>query len=92
MDSFLKDNGFKSRKFLIVLLSIILLTGLSILWGFLLWPLQLFNTIATSIATLALGFCGINAARTALPAGASMVAKAFKTKKETEQTTDNTPP
>ena len=89
---FLIDNGFKSRKFLIVLLSVIIISILGVTWAWVIWPTSLFDIITSSIVTLALGFCGINATRAALPISASMFAKILKPKQETTGNTEDLQP
>jgi hypothetical protein len=39
------------------------------------WSIALYETIASSLVTLAIAFVGINATRAALPAAAAMLSK-----------------
>lgn len=62
-----KDNGFKSRKFLLSFLSIILIVCLAVIFA--VWNLEIgvFSTAATSVVTIALGYSGISATRSVIP-------------------------
>ena len=86
---YILDNGFKSRKFLLILLAVVAIIGLGILWALTLWSLPIFNTVIDSITTLVLGYCGISAARVAIPTASSAVAKTITTQKNTSQSTIN---
>tara|TARA_R110002126_G_scaffold9539_8_gene43035 strand:- start:1780 stop:2088 length:309 start_codon:yes stop_codon:yes gene_type:complete len=66
-EEFSKDNGYVSRKFLLTLLSIFLTVALGLSWAIFGWKEALFGTIASTIVTLALGYVGISAGRSALP-------------------------
>jgi hypothetical protein len=66
-EDFNKDNGYKSRKFLLTVLCILLTATLGLLWAIFEWEVALFGTIASTVVTLALGYAGISAGRSALP-------------------------
>jgi len=84
---YLLDNGFKSRKFLLVLLTVLLIPGLGALWAGLTWNTSILSTVVDNITTLTLGYCGISAARVAIPTATSAVAKTITTQKNTPQST-----
>lgn len=86
---FLLDNGLKSRKFLLILAAIFLIAGLGILWAQLLWNVVIFSTVVDNITTLVLGYCGISAARAAIPTASVAVAKTITTQRNTPQSTIN---
>jgi hypothetical protein len=69
------DNGYKSRKFILVLLAILIVPSLGILWALSNWASPILTIVVDSITTLVLGYCGILAARASLPVASSMVAK-----------------
>ena len=73
LDRFFHDNGFTSRKFWVVVGSILLVAVMGVLWGVYKWEEGLFSTITSSIVTLAIAFIGINAGRAAIPAVAALV-------------------
>jgi len=75
MRDYLLDNGYKSRKFILVLLAILMVPTLGIFWAHFNWAFQIFSATVDSITTLVLGYCGILAARASLPVASSMVAK-----------------
>lgn len=78
---YLMDNGYKSRKFLLVLLTILLIVGAGVLWAIFGWPTPVLFSVFDNITTLTLGYCGISAARVALPTTSSALAKTITTNK-----------
>jgi hypothetical protein len=86
---YLLDNGYKSRKFLLVLLAIILIPVLGALWAYSSWNLSILSTVVDNITTLVLGYCGISAARVAIPTASSAVAKTITTQKYNNASTIN---
>jgi cytochrome b subunit of formate dehydrogenase len=82
---YLLDNGLKSRKFLLILIAIIAITGLSVLWANMLWNIAIFNTVVDNLTTLVLGYCGISATRAAIPTASIAVAKVITTKNTQQQ-------
>lgn len=78
---YILDSGYKSRKFLLVLLSIIIIIGSGILWAATLWPVSILSISIEAIVTLVLGYCGISAARIAIPTASSAIAKTITTNK-----------
>lgn len=79
-EEFLKDNGFKSRKFLLTLLGVIFITALGLIFGF--WGLAegVLSAVLTSLVTIILGYSGISVGR-------SIVPKVLKEKNKTRETT-----
>lgn len=69
------DNGYKSRKFLLILLTIILIVGTSIAWAITGWAFNILSALLDTITTLTLGYCGVSAARVAIPTAANALAK-----------------
>lgn len=88
-NEYLSDNGIKSRKFLLIFISIVSITGLGVLWAHTLWNIVIFNTVVDNITTLVLGYCGISAARAAIPTASLAVARTITTQKNTPQSTIN---
>ena len=76
---YILDGGFKSRKFILVLLSILLIIGAGVLWASLSWPVTVLSITVESTVTLVLGYCGISAARVAIPTASHAVAKTITT-------------
>ena len=62
-----KDSGYSSRKFILSLIGILLIAGLGITYTIFAWPLTVFETIASSIVTIVLGYAGISATRALIP-------------------------
>ena len=62
-----RDNGYKSRKLLLTIAGVILLIILGPLYSIYNWDLSSFNTIASSVVTLILGYLGISTARATIP-------------------------
>ena len=75
LEKYLHDNGAKSRKLWVTVLAISILACLGVFWGLFGWPIALYETIASSVVTLAIAFVGIYATRAALPAAAAMLNK-----------------
>tara|TARA_Y100000310_G_C20343830_1_gene651083 strand:+ start:269 stop:535 length:267 start_codon:yes stop_codon:yes gene_type:complete len=73
LEKYLHDNGAKSRKLWVTVLAISILSSLGVFWAMFGWPIALYETITSSIVTLAIAFVGINATRAALPAAAAML-------------------
>ena len=73
LEKYLYDNGAKSRKLWVTVLEIGILSSLGVFWAMFGWPIALYETITSSIVTLAIAFVGINATRAALPAAAAML-------------------
>jgi hypothetical protein len=61
------DNGYLSRKFLLALIGIVLISTIGISYSIFGWGVGIFETIASSIVTIALGYIGISVARVAIP-------------------------
>ena len=57
------DSGFKSRKFILALVAILLIACLAIAFGFFGWEVGIFSTSATSLTTIVLGYSGISVAK-----------------------------
>jgi hypothetical protein len=75
MKEFIHDNGYKSRKFITVLLGIGLVVGACILWANKTWNIEMLRLLTDTVSTLVLGYCGISMVRTALPAATNSIAK-----------------
>jgi len=70
-------------------MAIISTIGLGILWASTLWNIVIFNTVVDNITTLVLGYCGISAARAAIPTASAAVARTITTQRNTPQSTIN---
>lgn len=67
LNSYLKDNGYLSKKFIVTIASILLVCGIGVLYSIMGWTIPVYQIIADSTVTLVLGYCGISAARAAVP-------------------------
>lgn len=64
---FNKDNGYKSRKFIVAILSIILLCIMALIYSIAGLSITIFETLSSSVVAIALGYITVNAARAAAP-------------------------
>lgn len=78
---YIDDNGFKSRKFLLVLFSMLLFPALAVAWALTGWPIPLYSSLEDALLTLVLGFCGISATRAMFPVASTMIAKTIQNNK-----------
>ena len=83
------DNGFLSRKLLMSFGSVILLSGLGVLFAVKGWNLEAFTTTADSAVTIVLGYVGISTVRSALPEAMSTLRK--RDTKATEEDIESFP-
>ena len=84
------DNGFKSRKFILTLLAILMTTGVCITWALLSWDLTILNQWTDTMLALVLGYSGISSLRSAIPATTGTMGKQLAPK-TTTQTTISSP-
>lgn len=70
-----KDSGYTSRKFVLSLIGILLIAGIGLAYTIFAWPLTVFETIASSIVTIVLGYAGISATRALVPKTAEHLSK-----------------
>lgn len=88
MKDFMQDNGYKSRKFLMILLTILMVATLGVVWSWFGWNTVVLTSVMDNISTLVLGYCGISAARATIPAASIAYAK-IKQNNTTTQSTIN---
>jgi divalent metal cation (Fe/Co/Zn/Cd) transporter len=81
-----RDNGYKSRKFVLSILSISLIATLGVVYSIAKWEFIYFNEIAGSIVTIVLGYAGISASRAAIPRAMEALKAPNQESKKREQT------
>ena len=89
LKEFTHDRGFKSRKFIMVLIALLLCSGASVLWAVQTWDTNILRDLTDTVNTLTLGYCGISAARAAIPTASSSMAKVITTTRNTKATTQS---
>ena len=67
LNTYLHDKGLKSRKFILTLVGVFLISVLAVVWARCSWPMSILDLSVGSITTIVLGYIGINAARAAVP-------------------------
>ena len=62
-----KDNGYRSRKFILATLGVILLCVLGVIFAVFGLAVGIYSTLATSVVAIILGYSGISAGRSVIP-------------------------
>lgn len=82
------DNGFLSRKLLITVASILLLSTVGVLFALKAWAIPLYELLANSIVTIVLGYVGISTLRATVPQSIKVLKSPKQETKTPEQTED----
>lgn len=82
LKDFVNDNGYKSKKFFLVLFGVSLIASFGVVWAVTLWPVPILNLIVDNMVVLILGYCGISATRAALPVASAAIAKTITERKQ----------